>query len=67
MTADDTIMKNKEADLRNLPAKACLKPGPPLPMLQPTIFSTLISIILHPYNYQYTNNKYQFASHKSSQ
>jgi hypothetical protein len=45
MTADVTMMKNKAADLSNLPAKPCLKPGPPLPRLQPTILNTLIFVV----------------------
>jgi hypothetical protein len=45
MTRDDAVMKNKSADLTNLPAKPCLKSGPSLPRLQPPIFSTLIFVI----------------------
>jgi hypothetical protein len=44
MTGDDTVMKNKAADLTNLHAKPCFKPGP-LPRFQPTIFSRHLFIV----------------------
>jgi hypothetical protein len=49
MNADDMMMKNKATDLSNLPPKPYvkpgLKPGPLLPLLLPTIFSTLTFVV----------------------
>jgi hypothetical protein len=47
MSGDNTVMKNKAADLTNLPVKPCLKPGPPLPRFQPTIFSIRLLKLIH--------------------
>jgi hypothetical protein len=45
MTGDDIVMKNKAADITNLRAKPCLKPGPPFPRFQPTILSRRLFVV----------------------